>query len=183
MRAAPCSAVTLAASVFIASRSTVRETPKRASSSASPGSVRQLSDVAPSRWRYRTWAVAGNGAVEYLHVDAGCQSRLTRLQGPERGTPRCLQSDAAAGSNGLNVAPGYASVRIRGGVFKLEVTLSAAAAVGDAVFVKAGTASTEPVLSLVSTDADALLGYVVAPSKASTGAEELKVLLKPGPLA
>lgn len=84
---------------------------------------------------------------------------------------------------GLNVAPGYASVRIRGGVFKLEVTLSAAAVIGDAVYVTAGTASTDPVLSLDSTDADAILGYVVAPSKASTGAEELKVLLKPGPLA
>ena len=56
--------------------------------------------------------MAGNGAVEYLHVDAGCQSRLTRLQGPERGTPRCLQSDAAAGSNGLSVAPGGEAIYV-----------------------------------------------------------------------
>ena len=84
----------------------------QADAGLSPGSVRQLSDVAPSRWRYRTWAVAGNGAVEYLHVDAGCQSRLTRLQGPERGTPRCLQSDAAAGSNGLSMAPGGEAIYV-----------------------------------------------------------------------
>lgn len=84
---------------------------------------------------------------------------------------------------GLNVAPGYASVRIRGGVFKLDVTLNAAAKIGDAVYVTAGTGAAKPKLTLAKAGADAVLGYVVAPSKAATGAEELKVLLKPGPLA
>ena len=84
---------------------------------------------------------------------------------------------------GLNVAPGYASVRIRGGVFKLDVTLNAAAKVGDAVYVTAGTGTTKPKLTLAKTGADAILGYVVAPSKATTGTEALKVLLKPGTVA
>ena len=116
---------------------------------------------------------AGTGFVGLLasEIAPADEATYTRASAPGRPT------------YGLNVAPGYASVRIHGGVFKLEVTLSAAAVVGDAVYVTAGTASTEPVLSLDSTDADAILGYVVAPSKASTGAEELKVLLKPGPLA
>ena len=84
---------------------------------------------------------------------------------------------------GLNVAPGYASVRIRGGVFKLDVTLNAAAKIGDAVYVTAGAGTTKPKLTLAKTGADAILGYVVAPSKATTGTEALKVLLKPGTVA
>lgn len=84
---------------------------------------------------------------------------------------------------GLNVAPGYASVRIKDGVFKLDVDLNAAAAIGDAVYVTAASGSGKPVLSLDPADADAILGYVVAPSKASSGKESLKVLLKPGAVA
>ncbi|MCG8277690.1 winged helix-turn-helix domain-containing protein [Stenotrophomonas sp. NLF4-10] len=77
----------------------------QADAALSPDSVRQINEVAPSRWRYRTWAVGAGGVIEYLRAEATCQSRLIRLDGPEHGTSRCLHADASAGSNGLSLAP------------------------------------------------------------------------------
>ena len=86
---------------------------------------------------------------------------------------------------GLNVAEGYASVRVRGGVFKLDVELDGAAGVGDPVYVEAASVSadTPAKLTASATTADAIFGIVVAPSVAITGTEKLKVLLKPAPIA
>ncbi|MGB3392066.1 MAG: winged helix-turn-helix domain-containing protein [Stenotrophomonas sp.] len=71
----------------------------------SPASIRRIGEDAPSRWRYRTWALGAGGVIEYLRADADCQSRLVRLDGPNRGTVDCLQADASAGTNGLSLAP------------------------------------------------------------------------------
>lgn len=77
----------------------------QADAALAPGSIRQISGEAPSRWRYRTWAVGSDGAVEYLRADAGCQSRLIRLDGAGQGANRCLHATASAGSNGLSLDP------------------------------------------------------------------------------
>ncbi len=68
-----------------------------------PGSVRELSGRAPSRWRYRTWAVSGDGHVAYLHMRRDCLSQLTVLGSLERS--RCLDAGRFSSGNGLSLAP------------------------------------------------------------------------------
>lgn len=75
-----------------------------------PGSVRPLNDEAPTQWRYRTWAVAGNGAVEYLHIGKGCISQLTAIEG--EGSSQCLDARRFSSSNGLSLAPDGSAVFI-----------------------------------------------------------------------
>ena len=77
----------------------------QADADLSAGSIRELHPLLPTRWRYRAWAVAGNGVVEYLHGDADCPVRLSRLDGPEQVRRRCLEPDASSSNNGLSISP------------------------------------------------------------------------------
>lgn len=84
----------------------------------SADSIHALHPELPSRWRYRSWAVAGNGAVEYLHGDIDCTAHLTRLDRDD-GAGRCLQPQVASGSNGLSISPdgraAYVVLAVNGG--------------------------------------------------------------------
>ena len=64
----------------------------------------------PSRWRYRTWAVAANGAVEYQDISRECSSRLTAIAGD--GTSQCLDAKRFSAGNGLSLAPDGSAVFI-----------------------------------------------------------------------
>lgn len=68
-----------------------------------PGSFRELSGEVPTRWRFRTWALGGDGAVAYLRQDDGCSVQLSRLDQSQ--APRCLEVRAASATNGFSVAP------------------------------------------------------------------------------
>lgn len=67
------------------------------------GSVREISGQAPSRWRYRTWAVSGNGQVAYLHMRRDCLSQITLLERPQHS--QCLDANRFSSGNGLSLAP------------------------------------------------------------------------------
>lgn len=73
-----------------------------------------------------------------------------------------LTAVMAKSTYGLN-GPGYASVRVRGGVFELTVNIkqSEDGAVGDPVYLKAATgAGVKPGLTLDKTGADVVIGWL-----------------------
>lgn len=68
-------------------------------------SVRPLNRDVPTRWRYRTWAVADNGAVQYLYIGPQCASQLSAIDGSTHGVSQCLDATRFSSSNGLSLAP------------------------------------------------------------------------------
>jgi len=81
-----------------------------ADAALAPGSFHELSGEVPTRWRFRTWALGGDGAVAYLRQDDGCSVQLSRLDQTQ--PPRCLEARAAAATNGFSVAPDGAAVYV-----------------------------------------------------------------------
>ncbi|KRG68682.1 hypothetical protein ABB27_07190 [Stenotrophomonas terrae] len=73
-------------------------------------SVKLVHAEMPSRWRYRTWAVAANGAVEYQDISRECSSRLTAIAGD--GSSQCLDATRFSAGNGLSLAPDGSAVFI-----------------------------------------------------------------------
>ncbi|MEN5207790.1 winged helix-turn-helix domain-containing protein [Stenotrophomonas terrae] len=73
-------------------------------------SVEPVHAELPSRWRYRTWAVAAHGAVEYQDISRECSSRLTAIAGD--GTSQCLDAKRFSAGNGLSLAPDGSAVFI-----------------------------------------------------------------------
>lgn len=71
--------------------------------SLAPDSMKTVHAELPSRWRYRTWAVAANGAVEYLDISRDCSSRLTAIAG--NGASQCLDASRFSAGNGVSLAP------------------------------------------------------------------------------
>lgn len=75
---------------------------------AATGQVAVVNAQWPTRWRYRSWHVAGDGQVWYGQVAAGCRNALRLLNpDPARGAPalRCLDAGVAASNGGFSVAP------------------------------------------------------------------------------
>lgn len=70
----------------------------------SAASVQQISDDRPSRWRYRTWTVAGNGSIDYLGSTSACATTLARIQAGHEQPERCLDAQRLSASNGLSVS-------------------------------------------------------------------------------
>ncbi|WP_413975181.1 winged helix-turn-helix domain-containing protein [Stenotrophomonas acidaminiphila] len=75
-----------------------------------PDSFRELSGEVPTRWRFRTWALGGDGEVAYLRQTDGCSVQLSRLDQSQ--PPRCLEARAAGTTNGFSVAPDGAAVYV-----------------------------------------------------------------------
>ncbi|WP_445514059.1 winged helix-turn-helix domain-containing protein [Stenotrophomonas sp. 3(2025)] len=69
-----------------------------------PGSVQQVSEDRPSRWRYRTWTVAGNGSIDYLGSSASCGTTLVRIQSGREEAERCLDAQRLSAGNGLSAS-------------------------------------------------------------------------------
>ncbi|MBW3550404.1 MAG: winged helix-turn-helix domain-containing protein [Proteobacteria bacterium] len=72
----------------------------------SPGSVRQVSQDAPARWRYQSWAVAEDGSVDYLDSLRGCLAMLRPIAGTAAtaDTSKCLHPDRLASTTGFSVS-------------------------------------------------------------------------------
>lgn len=91
-------------------------------------------------------------------------------------------------THGLN-GPGYASVRVKGGVFALAVEVKQAApgAVGAPVYLKASTGSgVEPKVTLDKAGADIIIGWLKEPVTSSNPAGEkikAQVVLATGKIA
>ena len=82
----------------------------QAASNLTQDSVKNVHAELPSRWRYRTWAVAANGAVEYQEISRNCSSRLTAIAGD--GASQCLDAKRFSAGNGLSLAPDGSAVFI-----------------------------------------------------------------------
>lgn len=67
-------------------------------------SVQQISQGRPSRWRYRTWTLAGQGGIDYLGTSNGCATTLVRMRGAEEEPERCLDAERLSASNGLSAS-------------------------------------------------------------------------------
>ncbi|WP_449467647.1 winged helix-turn-helix domain-containing protein [Stenotrophomonas humi] len=66
-------------------------------------SILALNTEVPTRWRYRTWAVTGNGTVGYMSIGAGCATQFSVIAG--EGASRCLDTDKFSSGNGMSLAP------------------------------------------------------------------------------
>ncbi len=69
------------------------------------GSIQQVSDDRPSRWRYRTWTVARDGSVDYLSNDADCATLFSRIDAGATRTEHCLDADRLSAGNGFSAHP------------------------------------------------------------------------------
>ena len=84
---------------------------------------------------------------------------------------------------GLN-GPGYASVRVAGGVFELTGKVTADAKAGDPVYVKAATgAGAKPVITTVKTGADVIIGWLKEPVVSASVDQKMQVVLAPAKTA
>src|SRR5690606_16964790 len=68
-------------------------------------SVHQISDDAPSRWRYRTWTSSGDGYVDYLDSTMTCATRLVRFGEESAPLERCLDVRRLTTANGFSASP------------------------------------------------------------------------------
>lgn len=84
---------------------------------------------------------------------------------------------------GLN-GPGYASVRVAGGVFELTGKVTANAKAGDPVYVKAATgAGTKPVVTTIKENADVIIGWLKEPVSSPSVDQKMQVVLAPAKTA
>lgn len=70
----------------------------------SSASVRQISEDRPSRWRYRTWTVAGSGAIGYLGTSTRCGTTLVRIEAGVEAPERCLDAQRLSAGNGISAS-------------------------------------------------------------------------------
>ncbi|MDH5824750.1 winged helix-turn-helix domain-containing protein [Luteimonas sp. RD2P54] len=81
-----------------------------------PRSIRQIGAGVPTRARYRTWAVTGDGGIDYLDHTYGCRSRLMRQAGDGSRKASCLDTDRLASTNGFSTDPRTGAVYVSLGV-------------------------------------------------------------------
>jgi len=70
----------------------------------SPASVQQVSEDRPSRWRYRTWTVAGTGGIGYLGNSTECGTTLIHIQAGAEAPERCLDRQRLSAGNGISAS-------------------------------------------------------------------------------
>lgn len=98
-------------------------------------------------------------------------------------TGKTLGEVLTAPTYGLN-GPGYASVRVAGGVFELTGKVTADAKAGDPVYVKAATgAGTKPVVTTIKTGADVIIGWLKEPVSSASVDQKMQVVLAPAKTA
>lgn len=125
------------------------------------------------------------GDVVVINKTNGIAGILQSKVRPTTAEPeKTLGEVLTAPTYGLN-GPGYASVRVAGGVFELTGKVTADAKAGDPVYVKAATgAGTKPVVTTVKTGADVIIGWLKEPIMASTSVDQkLQVVLAPAKTA
>lgn len=76
-----------------------------ADASLAASSIRQVSNDRPSRWRYRTWAIASGGRIDYVDTDFGCSTGLLRLAEDAPPLSRCLDAQRLSTGNGFSASP------------------------------------------------------------------------------
>ena len=108
------------------------------------------------------------------------QSKVRPTTAEAEKTPGEVLTAPTYGLNG----PGYASVRVTGGVFELVAKVTADAKCGDPVYVKAATgAGTKPVITTVKTGTDVIIGWLKEPVSSASADQKLQVVLAPAKTA
>lgn len=112
---------------------------------------------------------------------AGILQTKVRPTAAEAG--KTLGEVLTAPTYGLN-GPGYASVRVAGGVFELTGRVTADAKAGDPVYVKAATgAGVKPVITTVKAGADVIIGWLKEPVTSASVDQKMQVVLAPAKTA
>ena len=124
------------------------------------------------------------GDVVVINKTNGIAGILQSKVRPTTAEPeKTLGEVLTAPTYGLN-GPGYASVRVAGGVFELTVKVTADAKAGDPVYAKAATgAGTKPVVTTVKTGADVIIGWLKEPVSSASVDQKLQVVLAPAKTA
>ena len=122
------------------------------------------------------------GDVVVINKDNGIAGILQSKVSPATTTAAAekpLADVLTAPTYGLN-GPGYASVRVAGGVFELVGKSVAAAKAGAPVYAKAATGgSTKPEITTVKAGADVVIGWLKEPLAASATEQKMQVVLAP----
>ena len=120
------------------------------------------------------------GDVVIINADNGIAGILQTKVRPTTLEPeKALGEVLTAPTYGMN-SPGYASVRVAGGVFELVGKSVAAAKVGAPVYAKAATgAGVKPEITTVKAGADVVIGWLKEPLTASPDAQKMQVVLAP----
>ena len=120
------------------------------------------------------------GDVVVINKTNGIAGVLQSRVRPTTAEPeKTLGEVLTAPTYGLN-GPGYASVRVAGGVFELTGKVSADAKAGDPVYVKAATgAGTKPVVTTVKTGADVIIGWLKEPVLSASVDQKMQVVRAP----
>lgn len=120
------------------------------------------------------------GDVVVINKDNGIAGILQSKVAPNTSDPTPTIGDVlVAPTYGLN-GPGYASVRVAGGVFELVGKSVAAAKAGAPVYAKAATgAGVKPEITTVKAGADVVIGWLKEPLAASPNPQKMQVVLAP----
>jgi hypothetical protein len=120
------------------------------------------------------------GDVVVINKDNGIAGILQSKVRPMADKPEQPLADVlTAPTYGLN-GPGYASVRVAGGVFELVGKSVAAAKAGAPVYAKAATGgTTKPEITTVKAGADVVIGWLKEPLAASANPQKMQVVLAP----
>lgn len=120
------------------------------------------------------------GDVVVINKDNGIAGILQSKVRPTADKPEQPLADVlTAPTYGLN-GPGYASVRVAGGVFELVGKSVAAAKAGAPVYAKAATGgTTKPEITTVKAGADVVIGWLKEPLAASANTQKMQVVLAP----
>lgn len=124
------------------------------------------------------------GDVVVINKGNGIAGILQTKVRPTTAEPeKTLGEVLTAPTYGLN-GPGYASVRIAGGVFELTGRVTADAKAGDPVYVKAATgAGIKPVITTTKTGADVIIGWLKEPVASASVDQKMQVVLAPAKTA
>lgn len=121
------------------------------------------------------------GDVVIINADNGIAGILQTKVRPMTAEPeKTLGEVLTAPTYGLN-GPGYASVRVAGGVFELVGKVAnGGAKVGDPVYVKGPISGTaKPEITTNKVGADVVIGWLKEPLAASPDPQKMQVVLAP----
>lgn len=124
------------------------------------------------------------GDVVVINKANGIAGILQTKVRPTTAEPeKTLGEVLTAPTYGLN-GPGYASVRVAGGVFELTGKVTADAKAGDPVYVKAATGvGIKPVVTTTKTGADVIIGWLKEPVASASVDQKMQVVLAPAKTA
>lgn len=124
------------------------------------------------------------GDVVVINKANGIAGILQSKVRPTTAEPeKTLGEVLTAPTYGLN-GPGYASVRVAGGVFELTGKVAVDAKAGDPVYAKAATGTgTKPVVTTVKAGADVIIGWLKEPVSSASVDQKMQVVLAPAKTA